>query len=100
MKFKAGQKIKQLKDCSGNKKGEIYELHWGHKNGDLKDILFAWNQEATGDGCSCENYWELVEEEKMVCESYTSYELPDRDQRKKWERIKDAFNDLMIEIFN
>ena len=41
-----------------------------------------------------------MNDENLVCESFTSYELPDEDKRTKWQRIVDAFNDLMIEIFN
>lgn len=41
-----------------------------------------------------------MKDEKMVTESYTSYELPDEDKRTKWQRIVDAWHNLMIEIFN
>ena len=38
--------------------------------------------------------------ELFATETCTSYRLPEKDKRTKWERIKDAFNNLMVEIFN
>lgn len=60
--FKVGDKIKQLKECNGNKAGEVYEVHDGNKIVNFKDELYAWSEKTTGFGCSCQGWWELVSE--------------------------------------
>lgn len=61
-KFKVGDKVRMKKDCSGNKAGQVYEVHYGTVYGFEKDRLYAWNETTTDCGCSCQDKWELVEE--------------------------------------
>lgn len=61
--FKVGDKIRMKEDCSGNKAGQVYEVHKGDFYGLDRENLYAWNETTTHCGCSCQDNWELVEEE-------------------------------------
>jgi len=63
--FKEGQKVKILENCTRCVKGEIVTLHYGDKDGDSGELLFAWG-EGENANCSCEDNWEPVNEEKTL----------------------------------
>ena len=70
MTFKAGDKIRQLKDCSGAIKGKIYTLKWGNMGGRHLDSLFSWKGKQPDEegewGCNCQEKWELAEPLKDI----------------------------------
>lgn len=89
MKFKAGDKVKMKRNCSGTIKNYIYELKKSNSRGELKEILFAWkgvNNADADEGCFCESYWELITSSKqktiMTKLNQMMKKLLDADTRK------------------
>jgi len=67
-KFKVGDKVKIKQDCSRCIAGEICTLKRGEIDGKTLNDIYARNERVEklgSSGCSCENNWELVEEEKQ-----------------------------------
>ncbi len=62
-KFKTGDRVKVLEDCSGTMVGWTYTLTDGNKSGEQKGKLWASKGKLRfndSNGCSCKSNWELV----------------------------------------
>lgn len=56
MKFKKGDKVKIINDCTHCLSGETAVLNFGTKDNNCKKTLFAWGKGKDAN-CSCENNW-------------------------------------------
>lgn len=66
-KFKAGDIVKQTRDCSETIAGKIYVVRYndGRPNevGDGEILTIGWNPK-TQQGCQCQSYWKPATKEE------------------------------------
>lgn len=63
-KFKVGDRVRPKFSCSGVEEGKIYTVKNGFKDGENSDQLAIWDEDS-GNGCTCQSNWELIEEQKF-----------------------------------
>lgn len=89
--FKLGDRVKQLRACSGTEAGKIYILKYGNSVGKEIDQLFAWdstthNNNNDDKGCFCPDNWEKVNEREEItfenCEVGDVIDARDGDKKK------------------